>query len=588
MQLFDWLIVVGLNGAIIGYGVFLARGLRTSSDWFLAGRSLPWWIVGLSMYATAIDASDLVADSGGTYDLGFSYFIVNWVGAVAGWVIAAFFIFLPMYRCGMYTNAEYLEARFGPIARVLCVFVQVQYRTLVLGIMGVSVFWTLKVVCGWDGTTCMMTVVAIAAFASIYTAIGGLRSVAITDALQFVVMTAAALVIWLVIYDRVGGWSGVEERLAGADSDLTYLLHAGHDHVEIDNVTDHTREEIDRKLLVGGEYREESKTIVKTTPGWLFALGFFILGLAYPIVNHTQSMRMFASRSEWDLKMSVFAAGLTMIVMSFFNLSMGVLGRALVPSPEALPDGKQDQIYPWLVSQLDTGLKGLVVAGIFAAAFSTFDSIGSSISALLTRDVYARLLVRKRDDHHYLRVGQWLTPVIIGSSFLYMPSLLARGTMLIQFLDLTSTFVIPLLTLYLMGTFTRVHRSSGTIGLLVGAAYGVLRWSGGDSGDLGDRRSAAPDGRHVRGLRVRDAGHGRDDGHRVTRPGLGAARGIARGSARGARRVVALEPAGGAESGVGRDRCAPRAGKHPPRCSCSAGRGSRMLSEFRRVLVRKA
>ena len=70
-----------------------------------------------------------------------------------------------------------------------------------------------------------------------------------------------------------------------------------------------------------------------------------------------------------------------------------------------------------------------------------------------------------------------MTPVIIGSSFLYMPSLLARGTMLIQFLDLTSTFVIPLLTLYLMGTLTRVHRSSGTIGLLVGAAYGVLRWS---------------------------------------------------------------------------------------------------------------
>ena len=101
MQILDWVIVIGLNGAIIAYGCLLARGVRSSSEWFLAGRSLPWWMVGLSMYATAIDASDLVADSGGTYTLGFSYFVANMVGTVGGWAIAAFFVFLPMYRAGM-------------------------------------------------------------------------------------------------------------------------------------------------------------------------------------------------------------------------------------------------------------------------------------------------------------------------------------------------------------------------------------------------------------------------------------------------------------------------------------------------------
>jgi Na+/proline symporter len=120
------------------------------------------------------------------------------------------------------------------------------------------------------------------------------------------------------------------------------------------------------------------------------------------------------------------------------------------------------------------GLRGIVVAGIFAAAFSTYDSIGSSLSALLTRDVYARFLVRKREDHHYLRVGQWLTPVVIGISFAYLP-LLLEGGMLHLFVDLTSAFVIPLLTVFLMGRFTRVHRASGTLGMLVGASYGTLR-----------------------------------------------------------------------------------------------------------------
>lgn len=77
MSGWDWMLAVGFNGAIIAYGLYLSRGVRSSADWFLAGRSLPWWLVGLSMYATAIDSSDLVADSGATYVLGFSYFPTN-------------------------------------------------------------------------------------------------------------------------------------------------------------------------------------------------------------------------------------------------------------------------------------------------------------------------------------------------------------------------------------------------------------------------------------------------------------------------------------------------------------------------------
>ncbi len=75
MTSLDWLLVVVLNGSIIVYALWHGRGVQSSSEWFLAGRSLPWWIVGLSMYATAIDSSDLVADSGGTYNLGVSYYV---------------------------------------------------------------------------------------------------------------------------------------------------------------------------------------------------------------------------------------------------------------------------------------------------------------------------------------------------------------------------------------------------------------------------------------------------------------------------------------------------------------------------------
>ena len=113
------------------------------------------------------------------------------MGVVFGWVIAAFYVLLPMYRLGMYTNAEYLEARYGATVRVLCAFVQVQYRTLVLAIIATTVYLTLSIVCGWEGTSAWSAVVAVALIATIYTALGGLRSVAVTDALQFGVMTVA-------------------------------------------------------------------------------------------------------------------------------------------------------------------------------------------------------------------------------------------------------------------------------------------------------------------------------------------------------------------------------------------------------------
>ena len=93
MGLVDWSIVIILNGGTILYGLYLSRDVRSSADWFLAGRQLPWWLIGLSMYATAIDSSDLVADSGGTDTMGLSVMAANWVGVLGGWALAGFFVF---------------------------------------------------------------------------------------------------------------------------------------------------------------------------------------------------------------------------------------------------------------------------------------------------------------------------------------------------------------------------------------------------------------------------------------------------------------------------------------------------------------
>jgi Na+/proline symporter len=198
---------------------------------------------------------------------------------------------------------------------VICAFVQVQYRTLVLAIIATTAFLTLSIVSGWDDRSAWMAVGGIAILAAVYTAFGGLRSVAVTDSLQFGVMTAAGLVIWFFVWGMVGGWSGVEQRLASVDTDLaTRLLHVGSEKVEVEAVGQFSLQEIERKLITGGEYDPQRQVIERYTPGWLIALAFVIIGIAYSVVNHTQAMRMFAARSEWDMKMSVAAAGVVMLL----------------------------------------------------------------------------------------------------------------------------------------------------------------------------------------------------------------------------------------------------------------------------------
>lgn len=480
MEAADWTIVAALNGAIVAYGLLRGRDTKTSSDWFLAGRNLPWWMIGLSLYATVIDASDLVADSGGTYAVGVSYLVTNWVGVTGGWVLLANRIAIPMYRAGMYTNAEFLEARFGLAARVVSALVQSLYRTLVLGIMAATLYLVLAITAGL-GAWAWWGVVGIAALAAGYTAFGGLRSVAVTDALQCVFMVASSVALFAATWAAAGGWSGAEARLDAHESGLsTQMLHVGTDEVARQAVADASQQEIQGRLLLGGEFDANAKEIVTTTPAWLVCLAWIILGLGYSVVNHTQSMRLFGARSERDMRLAVVVSGAILLGLNFTNLSIGILGRALFPDPGMMPLEAslqvRDSIFPLLVREVTSvGVRGIVVAGVVAATLSTFDSIGSTVPSLLVRDVLARVFVRNRPDSYYVAAGRLLTPVVILGSFGFVPMLLQERGMLMVLLDWVGAFVVPLLAVYLMGAFTRAHRTSAAAGLAAGTLYGALK-----------------------------------------------------------------------------------------------------------------
>lgn len=441
MTLIDWLIVVALNASVFAYGLYLARGTHTSSEWFLGARALPWWAIGVSMFATNVDSADIVAVTGNTYNEGLHIITVYAIGSGLGGILAAFLVAPAMYRAGYYTNAEYLEARFGPSMRLTSALIQLQYRSSMLGLMIVSMHVLLTDLAEIPGGWAWVLIVSAVLISGTYTAWGGLKSVVYTDAAQGIIMMVGGMLIFFAVYQAIGGWSGLVETLEGSEyADLPHV----------------------------GRYTGKSERLSPL----VVVLGWTIVGSGYWTVNHTQTMRLMGARSVWDMKMAATFGVAASLPVMIACACLGVFGRA-IPHLSALDNA--DKLYPLMAREyLGVGMRGVVVAGVVAAGVSTFDSMGSALSAVFTRDIYARFLVRSGTDEHYVLAGRVATVGVLTLGFLYLPFIFLQENMLKAFTTLIPVFVTPLFTVYLLGVATPVHRWSGPIGLLTGAAYGVL------------------------------------------------------------------------------------------------------------------
>jgi SSS family solute:Na+ symporter len=457
----DWLIVLVLNGAVIALGFYLARGTRGSAEWFLGRRALPWWAVGLSMFATNVDNADIVSVTGKTYNEGLHILTVYGVGSAVGGILAAFLVTPAIYRAGFYTNAEYLEARFGLSCRALSALIQLQYRSSMLGLMTWSVFLLLTALGVAGPAGAWGLIIALVICAGLYTSWGGLKSVVWTDVYQAVIMMVGGVVIFWAVWQAAGGWAGMnaslERQAAETGTPVDALPHvSGYDGG--DEHTSPYRFALDGRAVNLGPF--------------VVALGWVIIGSGYWTVNHTQTMRLMGTRSLWDMKMAAVAGVAFSLPVMICSACLGVMGRSL---PEFAHLRYPDSLYPQMANAfLGVGLKGLVVAGVAAAAVSTFDSMGSALSAIFTRDLYARLLVPGRDDRHYVFVGRLATVGVLLLGFAYLPFILLQKNMLDAFTTLIPVFVTPLFAVYVLGVLTRAHRHSGLVGLLVGSAYGVF------------------------------------------------------------------------------------------------------------------
>ena len=220
---FDILTFFGFIALVVGVSLYASRREDTSDDYFLAGRSLPWWLIGISLIASNISTEHFIGMAGEGYDLGLAIACFEWIAAIA--LVFVALVLLPRFlRSGIYTLPEYLEYRYGPAARAIMAF----YLMVVYVIVGMAgVLYTgglaLETIFGLD---LVWGVWAIGILAGGYTIYGGLKAVVWSDLIQGVTLLGGGLVVVAICLDATGGAGAF---VAANKDKLHLILPADHD-----------------------------------------------------------------------------------------------------------------------------------------------------------------------------------------------------------------------------------------------------------------------------------------------------------------------------------------------------------------------
>ena len=371
-----YFLVVGLVAVIAG------RRQRDAADYFLAGRNLPWWIIGISIIATGISAEHFVGMAGSGVDFGLAIASYEWMAAITLVVVARWFLpkFLSM---GVTTMPQYLEERFDARSRgFLAFYMIVAYvfvaMATVLFAGGLALQTIFDLPLGWG-----ITILAL--FTGAYTAYGGLKAVVWSDLVQGVLLILGGVITTIVGLHAVGGWD-VLVYLAGEKFHTVLPL----DHPELP---------------------------------WfaVFFGGLWIANLFYWGCNQSITQRALAAKDvRQGLYGAVFAAYIKLII-PFIIVIPGIIAWTLF-SDELT---RSDMAYPLLIQRLlPSGLSGLIFAALLAAIMSSLDSMLNSAATIFTVDIYHRHLRPAASQANLIAAGRTSTVVFLVIASAWAPVLL--------------------------------------------------------------------------------------------------------------------------------------------------------------------
>ncbi len=349
------LLVVGLYvAAVLAIGGYFARGQRSLKEFFLAGRAIPWWGAALSGMATMLSAVGYLGAPGQAFGGDWRYLQMR-LAVIPALLITGFLVLPLFYRLEIYTAYEYLERRFDRRTRLLAAML---FLLLKLFYTGVAIYAPALVVAEMTGWPLAWIVVGIGALTTLYTTLGGIRAVIWTDALQMGVLTAGIfLALWLVVGRVDGGLSGV----------IAEAVEAG-------------------KLRL---FDWSLDPTIEFT-AWNGLMGGTIYLVSQYAVDQAEIQRFLTTKSvsgcRRAMAWSLLANAVLGILLFLVGTALWVFYRQHAPGAAI----EADRAFPkFILEEIPAGLRGLVIAGVFAAAMSTVSSILNSLAAVVVRDLRA-------------------------------------------------------------------------------------------------------------------------------------------------------------------------------------------------------
>jgi len=435
----NWSVLVGYLLAILLMGVYFSRREKSTNDFFLAGRRIPWWAAGLSIVGTGLSAITFMAVPGKAYAGDWTHAVGNLVPILL--IPIVIYFYLPFYRRLNVTTAyEYLEKRFNPAARMIGGLLYIAFQFLRMAVILYLPALALHTVAGLDIFACIL---AMGLLCTLYTVLGGVEAVIWTDVLQVVVLTGAAVVCLVIISSEVdGGFGGVIS--AGMDADKFKLANLTWDP--------------------------------KAGALWLLVVWRFFGDFMPNTADQGVIQRYLTVRDLKSARRAAWVGGLSAIPATLIFFGLGTaLWVFYQAHPGQVPKGTgNDQILPlFMVQKMPEGVAGLAIAGLFAAAMSSVDSSMNSVSAVVTTDVYRRFRPRA-DERSCLLVARWVTGVtgLVGTAAALLLGVYGKDikSMWDFFLYVMFWMGSPLAGMFVLGIFTR--RANG-IGACLGAVLGA-------------------------------------------------------------------------------------------------------------------
>ncbi|KEA49994.1 MULTISPECIES: sodium/sugar symporter [Mangrovibacter] len=446
----DYMVFAVYVAIIIGVGIWVSRdkkgSKKSTEDYFLAGKSLPWWAVGASLIAANISAEQFIGMSGSGYSIGLAIASYEWMSAITLIIVGKYF--LPVFiEKGIYTIPEFVEKRYNKnLKTILAIFWIALYifvnLTSVLYLGGLALETIL-------GIPMIYSIIGLAVFALVYSLYGGLSAVVWTDVIQvFFLVLGGLMTTWMAV-SFIGGDGGF---LSGFGK----MFDAAPEHFQM--------------IL------DQSNPQYMNLPGIAVLIGgLWVANLYYWGFNQYIIQRTLAAKSVPEAQKGILFAAFLKLIVPFLVVIPGIAAYVITQSPELMAQmgsvaahnlpsvAHADKAYPWLTQFLPAGIKGIVFAALAAAIVSSLASMLNSTATIFTMDIYKAHIAPNTGDHKLVNVGRISAVVALVIACFVAPMLGGIGQAFQYIQEYTGLVSPGILAVFLLGLFWKKTTSKGAI-----------------------------------------------------------------------------------------------------------------------------